>query len=225
MDIPFSNRPLNSYSNQIIINYHDKQDVLVKKKNIFHHKRLDIFLVNDDDLNDQIFTITKNYLDPKPVYGIHFIDESIMPTFCRSLRENFTSNAYKFGIARMLTDVTDEQKQLEIIKTTHEEIKIQCGINETHNAIKRNYYWPKMSDDVHNYINHCVTCQENKYDRDPSKMELTIAQAPTRPFEIVHMDIYCLKSKIFLTLIDKFSRYAQAYPIAAKRDLKSTKVS
>jgi hypothetical protein len=38
------------------------------------------------------------------------------------------------------------------------------GINKTHKLITRNYFWPKMSQDVNSYVKGCKVCQRTKID-------------------------------------------------------------
>lgn len=50
---------------------------------------------------------------------------------------------------------------------------------------------------------------------------MNITPTATRPFEIIQLDTYTFEQSKFLTIIDSFSKYAQAYPI---KSLTSTEI-
>jgi hypothetical protein len=76
-----------------------------------------------------------------------------------------------------------------------------------------------MRKSIENYINNCDPCQRRK---SPRKQIAPLGEvdAPKRPFEITSMDItgpYPIshrKNKYLLTIMDKFTRYVEVYPIS-----------
>jgi hypothetical protein len=81
------------------------------------------------------------------------------------------------------------------------------------------YYWPKMRQDVENYVRECNDCHRRKHSREYIAPLGNVRQ-PTYPFEITSIDIcgpYPLstrKNKYLLTFIDYQTKYAEAIPIA-----------
>lgn len=67
-----------------------------------------------------------------------------------------------------------------------------------------------MKTDVTNFINNC-TCQTTKYSRRPPFSPLVLTETPSKPFEILHTDIFKFNNRIYLTIVDKFSKLGQAY--------------
>lgn len=56
-----------------------------------------------------------------------------------------------------------------------------------------------------------------KYDRDQEKIKFALTVTPRQPLEICHVDIFYAKKLMpFLTIVDKFSRYAQAYKLETR---------
>lgn len=90
------------------------------------------------------------------------------------------------------------------------------GTVETTKHILTKYYFPKLKAKVSRYINVCKLCQKSKYDRHPYKLKYKLTQTPSKPLEIVHMDIFIIRNKNYLTFCDKFSRLALVLPIRTR---------
>jgi transposase InsO family protein len=56
-----------------------------------------------------------------------------------------------------------------------------------------------------------MVCGQGKYDRNPIKQKFNIVPPATKPLEIVHIDLLSIESEKYLTIIDVFSKYGQAY--------------
>ncbi|PZC86444.1 hypothetical protein B5X24_HaOG209163 [Helicoverpa armigera] len=68
-----------------------------------------------------------------------------------------------------------------------------------------------MKDHITKYINECTICGQAKYDRNPIKQRFNIVPPAAKPFEIIHMDLFTVENEKYLTFIDVFSKYGQAY--------------
>jgi len=70
---------------------------------------------------------------------------------------------------------------------------------------------------------NCKTCSMAKYKRHQSKQVVAETPIPSFVEEILHIDIFSTDGTLFLTYIDKFSKFAIVQAIAARAivDVKS----
>ncbi|KAK9751742.1 Integrase zinc binding domain [Popillia japonica] len=116
--------------------------------------------------------------------------------------------------------------ELELSKMRQKNWKLLCyimsektnhqGIEETLQQIRRRYYWDKIKADIAEYIKKCEVCQRHKYDRRPPKVRFQITEQIDKPFSKIHVNTVAINSQNFLTIIDVFTKYAQAYLINGK---------
>ena len=105
----------------------------------------------------------------------------------------------------------------DVIRANHDP-SYDPGIKRTHSVIALNYWWPGMRRTIEDYVQKCDSCQRRKEDRQFTA-PLGSPEVPDRPFEITSMDItgpYPLtprRNKYLLTLVDHFSKYAEAFAV------------
>ncbi|CAH0560391.1 unnamed protein product [Brassicogethes aeneus] len=145
----------------------------------------------------------------------HVIKNNIFETKSRitvKLSQNYESEIIQLFKDYIDPNILDKNQQKEII-SHHHEITCHRGINEAVLSLKKIYYWPNLKKDVTEFINNCDICSQAKYDRHPPKLKFSLTATPSQPLESIHMDTFQIASVKFLTIIDVFSRYAQAYPL------------
>ena len=80
--------------------------------------------------------------------------------------------------------------------------------------LQERFYWPKMSDDVRQYIRTCDHCAWFKQKPEQEAMQTITA---SYPLELIHLDFLTIggkKDKLkknILVITDHFTRYAQCY--------------
>jgi len=55
----------------------------------------------------------------------------------------------------------------------------------------------------------CKVCNKAKYDRRPKRQDLGSTPIPSHVGEMLHFDVLSTDKKIFLTCIDKFSKFSK----------------
>lgn len=92
------------------------------------------------------------------------------------------------------------------------------GAKSSIKLINERYVWKKINGDVKEMVKQCIKCQQSKVQRHNKKPVLSIA-VPNHRFHHINIDLvgplpisngfrYCL------TIIDRFTRYPEAIPIA-----------
>ena len=117
--------------------------------------------------------------------------------------------------------ITDEQMQLDIIRSMHEGLGDTLestsmvgheGQNKTRDKITARYFWPKITEQVAQYISACPACQKAKLS----------ACLPNKIWTQIGIDLMgTLKEteegyRYILTVIDYFTKYMELIPLRRK---------
>ena len=106
----------------------------------------------------------------------------------------------------------------ELIKECHDtQWAGHPGGHRTYALLERAYYWPKLREQVDNYVKTCIICQQDKVLRAKAFGLLEPLPVPQKPFESVSMDFISTLPKVgeytsILVVVDRFSKYAIFIP-------------
>ena len=101
------------------------------------------------------------------------------------------------------------------------------GIKRTLEIITRNFWWPKIKEDVTNYVNSCENCARNKVNRHRKYAYLQPLNTPDRPWKSIEIDFLCglPESNGYTTLmviVDRFSKMIHLIPFKEIPDAADT---
>jgi len=113
--------------------------------------------------------------------------------------------------------VVPKNKREWLIKSFHKTLG-HVGIEKSVGAIRGEFYWPKMNEDIATVITTCIECQHNKYLNGRIKAPLQCITA-NMPFQILGIDITGPFNptkhgyRYILGVIDYFSKYVSLIPV------------
>ena len=210
--IPMTELPINFFRNQIIlkkgdVDANDYEEVFPKT-----HRRV---ITRTDFTVGRVLDIFKQYMNPRGINCI-MCEESLM-NILQIVYRNYFSRCKTFNVRmsqKILLDLRSPEEQNEIVARTHD--RAHRGAQENHKQIIKEYYFPAMKRQIQRYVNLCGVCLENKYERNPYHITLHKPEIPNKPFEVVHLDIFISQPNLFLTIVDKFTRFGSLIHIKSR---------
>lgn len=214
--IPITKAILNKFKTQLIIEINDAYEQL-KETFFIKYQQFKRFILKKKFFTDNdLIEILNRYVNKKHFTSI-FCPTEIHNRLIEICKNNYQfSNLKVVRSTKICEDINNLAKEMELIIDTHRNSNHR-GINENYKKLKRKYFFPKMKEKIIKYINSCELCQLIKYDRQPTQIKFEISETPTQPMQIVHCDVYSLRSRNYLTIIDKFSKFATVHNIPDRK--------
>lgn len=217
--IPCTEKAVNYFSNQIVLQIQTNQNQTSEQifPKVFRHT-----LMKSHFDEAEILKIFKDFIDPRRVNCI-YCPENIINSI-QQVYKTYFSRAKTFKIVisqKMLLDLRTAEEQNEIIENTHN--RAHRGIEENLACISREYFFPNMKKNVIHFVLLCRICQAEKYERHPYKTTLAETPIPKNPMDVLHVDVFICQPNIFLSAVDKLSKYGIFIPIKSRsiRDIRS----
>lgn len=206
--IKITENPINMFKNQVFIQTSNENSC--KTKIMFKNKiRHNLKVANADG----ILNFFKDKLPSKGLVVVFCPNIELYKEF-QSLYIKYFARNKNLKVLKanlFIEDITDRETLLQLIEKTHIKNNHR-GINEVYEELRKDYFYPKFQKEIQKYINSCEICKLAKHDRSPIKYNLNITPTPTKHNDIVHIDIwYPQRGTMYLTTIDKLTKYATAY--------------
>ena len=84
----------------------------------------------------------------------------------------------------------DNGLKTRILSECHDNsIAGHVGVAKTVSSVTRQFYWPRLHADVHDYVTSCLRCQENKASSRLPAGPLQSLPVPERRWQVVSMDL------------------------------------
>ena len=94
--------------------------------------------------------------------------------------------------------------RVEMLKRIHEG---HLGMEKCKRRARESVFWPGINQDIESLVNRCETCQKHR--NKQSKEPLMVADVPTAPWYKVGMDLFHLKGREYLVIIDCYFNFPE----------------
>lgn len=205
-------RPINHFSNQIVLVIdeaeNDRMEEIFTKvfRRTITRKSFDKSLILNIFRNNMDFKRTNCIMCP----------ENLINTVQMVYSSYFSRNkTLKIKMSQtILKDLRTEEEQNELLEKIHN--TAHRGIWENQKEISRQFYFPCIKQKLKLFIKLCHICNTMKYERKPYKIKFGESPIPTKPLEILHIDIFISQPDMFLSVVDKFSRFGTISSIKSR---------
>lgn len=210
--IEITESPVNTFNNQIILKMHDTSSEAFEE--VFPRVYRKTISKSGFDSRSLKKIFYDNMVHTK--VNCIYCPEELIPAIQEVYRQYFSQlNPFRIKISlKFLIDLKTDEEQNAIVEETHE--TAHRGILENKAEIFRRFYFPNLKQKIKKYVNLCETCNKQKYERKPYKIRLGETPIPKKPLEIIHVDIFIIQPNLFLSVVDKFSRFGTLIPIKSR---------
>jgi hypothetical protein len=116
--------------------------------------------------------------------------------------------------------VIPQQWKERIMQELHDDpTGAHLGQDKTYNKVRLRYYWPKMKEEIQEFIRSCGDCQSAKVPRIKPAGMMSFIEVPCNPFDRLQLDFMgpihktSRGNKYILTAVDYLSKWIIAKPV------------
>lgn len=132
----------------------------------------------------------------------------------------YSKNKFGFNNDFVWREVVPSEKRLDVLKECHSsDTTIHSGIFKTYKRLSLRYFWPKMYNDVVNFVKQCDTCHAYKFSQSSPAGFMGDSKVCSRPFQTISIDLVgpLPRSRAGYTFIFVvlccFTKYVMLFPL------------
>lgn len=208
--IPKTHKPVNNFRNQLHISRSDTNESIGSTIFPNYHKHTISFTTIENLLSNMVHSVSKTNIN-----AIHTTEETFFE-IKNHIREKFPTIKFIFSPTKT-SNITDREQQLDIVEKTHK----RAHRNYKNNILEicEENFWPEIRKDCKRFAVQCEICLTEKYERHPKKETLKPTPIPTRPGRSIHIDLFHLNNRLFISTCDRFSKHFSLREIPNKRNI------
>lgn len=208
--IPRTSKSVNNFRNQLHISHSNRDESIGSTVFPNYH----VHTIRYTSIKNLLLCLT-HAISKKNINAIHTTEETFFE-IKNELKNEFPTTKFVYSPNKVI-NVVERNEQLAITEATHKRAhrNYQNNILE----ISETQFWPQITKDCKHYANKCEICLTEKYERHPKKELLKPTPIPERPGHSVHMDIFHLNNRLFISTSDRFSKYFLLREIPNKRNI------
>lgn len=132
----------------------------------------------------------------------------------------YSKNKFGFSSEFDWKEVVPSERRLDILKECHaSDTSAHLGVFKTYKRLSLRYFWPRMYEDVLNFVKQCDTCHAYKFSQNPPAGLMGDPKICSRPFETISIDLVgpLPRSRAGYTFIFVvvccFTKYVMLFPL------------
>ena len=163
-------------------------------------------------------------LSPAAIAADQMTDEDVLAHKSGHVPKTVKCGTVRLGGVDLFCEISDPDNPRPLIPGKLRNVVLNLfhhgdhpGAKETKRRCTREYYWPKMKQNISDFVKTCHPCQQAKQSRsvDPGVGDFPV---PDKRFSAIHLDIVgplpeSNGHKYLLTILDRCTRWTEAYPI------------
>lgn len=149
-------------------------------------------------------------------------NEKFIKSLCNELKSLKSWTGPRICILRGVQRISDDNVKKFIMHDFHLlPTSGHAGVRRMTNNIKRQFYWPGLEKDVHDFVTKCAKCQKMKYSKY-TKQPMTITTTANAAFQKIYLDLVGPLDRdeegysYILTIQCELTKFIEAYPIRNK---------
>lgn len=208
--IPKTHKAVNNFRNQLHITRSDADETIGMTVFPNYH----VHTIKFTSIENLLSHLT-HVVSAQKINAIHTTEETFFE-IKNHIKEKFPTLKFVFSPIKV-DNVTDRDEQLRIVQNTH----TRAHRNYKNNILEicEKNFWPQIRNDCKRYAAKCEICLTEKYERHPKKETLKPTPIPAGPGLSIHMDVFHLGSRLFISTCDRFSKHFCLREIPNKRNI------